>query len=56
MGCSLLHLTLEAAQESHEARSLGFRSGTALEGWGAEIGEMVGGVVEGPIANGECHC
>ena len=26
VGCSLLHLTLEAAQASHEARSFGLRS------------------------------
>lgn len=46
IGCSLLHLTLEAAQASHEARSFGFLSGTAFEGWGAEVGEVIGGAAE----------
>ena len=45
IGCSLLHLTLEAAQASHEARSLGRRSLSALdEDVGAEVGDGMGGV------------
>jgi len=53
MGCCLLHLTLEAAQASHEARSLGLRSCCALvvslvEDLGAEVGEGMGDVEVGP--------
>jgi hypothetical protein len=44
IGCSLLHLTLEAAQASHEARSLGLRS-LSDEDLGAEVGDVTVGVV-----------
>jgi hypothetical protein len=61
MGCSLLHLTLEAAQASHEARSLGLRS-LSDEDLGAEVGDLVVAVdmdgVEVGLwsTNGDCHC
>jgi hypothetical protein len=54
-GCSLLHLTLEAAQASQEARSLGLRSGTALDGLGTEVGESIGGAEVAMGGNGACH-
>ena len=41
MGCSLLHLTFEAAHASHEARSLGLRSLSA--DFGAEVGDLIEG-------------
>jgi hypothetical protein len=44
IGCSLLHLTLEAAQASHEARSLGLRS-LSDEDLGAEVGDVTVDVV-----------
>lgn len=57
IGCSLLHLTLEAAQASHEARSFGFLSG--VEGLedpeGTEVGESIGGEGEGPRGKACCH-
>ena len=44
MGCSLLHLTLEAAQASQEARSFGLRSaadlGVVVAGRGVDVGGM----------------
>jgi hypothetical protein len=61
MGCSLLHLTLEAAQASHEARSLGLRS-LSDEDLGAEVGDLVAVVdmedVQAGLlsTNGDCHC
>jgi uncharacterized protein YunC (DUF1805 family) len=60
MGCSLLHLTLEAAQASHEARSFGLRS--LSEDLGAEVGDLmieadkVGVEVGLPSTIGDCHC
>lgn len=51
IGWSLLHLTLEAAQASHEARSLGRRSLSALdEDVGAEVGDAMGGVEMGVVS------
>ena len=51
IGWSLLHLTLEAAQASHEARSLGRRSRSALdEDVGAEVGDAMGGVEMGVVS------
>lgn len=44
MGCSLLHLTLEAAQASQEARSLGLRSAADLGVVVAVRGVDVGGM------------
>jgi hypothetical protein len=62
VGCSLLHLTLEAAQASHEARSLGLRSLSA-DDLGAEVGDlmlsvdMVVGVDVGVSSwICDCHC
>jgi hypothetical protein len=61
MGCSLLHLTLEAAQASHEARSFGLRS-LFNEDLGAEVGGLIteirkDGVEVGlPSTTGDCHC
>jgi hypothetical protein len=61
MGCSLLHLTLEAAQASHEARSFGLRS-LFNEDLGAEVGDLIteirkDGVEVGlPSTTGDCHC
>jgi hypothetical protein len=58
IGWSLLHLTLEAAQASHEARSLGRRSRSALEeDVGAEVGNRIGGVDMGlsNLAGDDCH-
>jgi hypothetical protein len=67
MGCSLLHLTLEAAQASHEARSFGLRSlsedlGAEVDDLGAEVGDLmievdkVGVEVGLPSTIGDCHC
>jgi hypothetical protein len=39
IGCSLLHLTFEAAQESHEARSFSFLSLIGKGVFGVEVGE-----------------
>jgi hypothetical protein len=44
IGCSLLHLTFEAAQASQEARSFGLRSLSDLD-LGAEVGTEVGAEV-----------
>lgn len=57
MGCCLLHLTFDAAQASHEARSLGFRSGTALEDCWADVVESVDmvEVVEAEGDGDDCH-
>ena len=59
IGWSLLHFTLEAAQASHDARSLGRRSLSAfVEEVGAEVGDRMGGVESGVskvVAVG-CHC
>jgi hypothetical protein len=54
MGCSLLHLTFEAAHESHEARSLGLRS---REDLGADVGDRRGeaGAVGWVMVSGACH-
>ena len=55
MGCSLLHLTFEAAQASHEARSLSLRSVFDL---GADVGSARGvvGVDLGWLrVSGGCH-
>jgi hypothetical protein len=41
MGCCLLHLTLEAAHASQEARSFGRRS--LSEDFGAEVGDLIVG-------------
>lgn len=51
-------MVLEAAQASQEVRSLAFRSGTALEGLGAEVGECIGGADVGPgwLSGGADHC
>jgi len=53
IGCSLLHFTLEAAQASQEARSLGLRSladlGDVLVWRGVEVGMGWLGV------SGGCH-
>jgi hypothetical protein len=38
IGCSLLHLTFDAAQESHEARSFKFLSFPGVDSLGAEVG------------------
>ena len=57
MGCSLLHLTLEAAHISHEARSFSFRSLFADDDLGTEVGEdMVEAVLDPVEPEGECHC
>lgn len=50
----MLHFTLEAAQASQDARSLALRSGTALEGCGAEVGEKIGAEV-GKVGKGAAH-
>jgi hypothetical protein len=39
VGCSLLHLTFEAAQESHEARSFSFFSLPDKNAFCAEVSE-----------------
>lgn len=52
MGCSLLHLTLDAAHASHEARSLGRRS---LSDFGAEVGDLTVGDEVGGEEVGACH-
>jgi hypothetical protein len=53
-------LTLEAAQASQEARSLGRRSLSALdEDVGAEVGDGMGGVEMGVVSTrvgAGCHC
>lgn len=58
MGCSLLHLTLEAAQASHEARSFGLRSladfGVVVAGRGVEVGGMGWLGVSGGCHSGVC--
>jgi hypothetical protein len=64
IGCVFEHLTLDAAQASHEALSLGLRScdflgGVEVVDMGADVGETMGGVqvpvIPRPIAKGECH-
>lgn len=55
IGCSLLHLTLEAAQASHEALSLGFRSLSDEADLGAEVGEDMM-EIEWSSTMGLCHC
>jgi hypothetical protein len=61
IGCSLLHLTLEAAQASQEARSFGLRS-LSEEDLGAEVGDvmdmgdMVGIDVGLSSTIDDCHC
>jgi hypothetical protein len=56
IGCSLLHLTLEAAHASHEARSLGLRSVFDL---GADVGidrrGVAGAEVGRPWVSDGCH-
>jgi hypothetical protein len=63
IGCSLLHLTFEAAQASQEARSLGLRSLSDEDfGAGAEVGDLIEGAdvigVEELLSStiGACHC
>ena len=59
MGWSLLHLTFEAAQASHEARSLGRRSRSAFEeDVGADVGDRMTGVEVGVsnLVGDGCHC
>jgi hypothetical protein len=57
----LLHLTLDAAQASHEARSFGLRSLSDAD-LGADVGEVrVGVVIVGVDASlstdmGDAHC
>lgn len=48
MGCCLLHLTLEAAHASQEARSFGRRS-LSDEVFGAEVGDLTVGVDVGGV-------
>jgi hypothetical protein len=61
MGCSLLHLTLDAAQASQEARNLGLRSLSDAD-LGADVGDVrVGVVIVGVDAwlstdMGDAHC
>lgn len=58
MGCSLLHLTLEAAQASQEALSLGLRSvadlGVVVAGRGVDVGGMGWDGVSGGCHSGVC--
>ena len=57
IGCSLLHLTLEAAHASHEARSLGLFCLSKEDDFGAEVGEDMIGVDVGPSSTiGLCQC
>lgn len=57
MGCSLLHLTLEAAHASHEARSLSLFCLSTEDSFGAEGGRDMRGVDVGPSSTiGLCHC
>jgi hypothetical protein len=61
IGCSLLHLTLDAAQASQEARSFGLRSLSDVD-LGADVGDVrVGVVMVGVDAwlsmlMGDAHC
>lgn len=45
VGCSLLHLTFDAAQESQEARSFGLLYFLGIDGLGAEVGDDILSVV-----------
>lgn len=60
MGCCLLHLTLEAAHASQEARSFGRRS-LSDEVFGAEVGALTVGDDVGDVVVllsstiGSCH-
>ena len=57
IGCSLLHLTFEAAHASHEARSLGLFCLSDEDDFGAEIGEDMTGADVWPSGTMElCHC
>lgn len=57
IGCSLLHLTFEAAQASHEALSLGLRSLSEEDDLGADVGErMIGVDLEWSSTIGLCQC
>lgn len=58
VGCSLLHLTFDAAHISHDALNFGFRCLCEAVDLGAEVGgDMVEAVVTISVIVAEgCHC